>query len=56
MGCVLDDITKFLKMGGVHLHDNTDKNEQKLQKRLLDLVRQNILAHDAYDRVRPTGS
>ena len=43
-------------MGGVHLHDSTAKNEQKLQKRLLDLANQNILARDAYDRVRPTGS
>ena len=40
----------------VHLHDNTAKNEQKLQKRLLDLANQNILARDVYDRVRPTGS
>ena len=56
MGSILHDKTKFLNMGGVDLHDNTAKNEQKLQKRLLDLVHQNILARDAYDRVRPTGS
>ena len=56
MGSILEDKTKFLNMGGVHLHDNTAKNEQKLQKRLLDLVNQNILARDVYDRVRPTGS
>ena len=43
-------------MGGVDLHENTAKNEQKLQKRLLDLVHQNILARDVYDRVRPTDS
>ena len=44
-------------MGGVDLHDNTAKNEQKLQKRLLDLVYQNILlARDVYDRARPKGS
>ena len=53
---ILHDKTKFLNMGGVDLHDNTAKNEQKLQKRLLDLVHQNILARDVYDRVRPTGS
>ena len=35
MGSILDDKTKFLNMGGVDLHDNTAKNEQKLQKRLL---------------------
>ena len=51
MGCILDDKTKFLNMGGVDLRDNTAKNEQKLQKRLLDLVHQNILARDVYDRI-----
>ena len=56
MGSILHDKTKFLNMGGVDLHDNTAKNEQKLRKRLLDLVHQNILARDVYDRVRPTGS
>ena len=29
-------------LGGVHLHDNTAKNEQKLQKRLIDLTNQKI--------------
>ena len=43
-------------MGGVDLHDNTTKNDQKLQKLLLDLVHQNILARDVYDKVRPAGS
>ena len=43
-------------MGGVDLHDNTAKNKQKLQKHLLDLVHQNILARDVYGGVRPTGS
>ena len=56
MGCILDDKTKFLTMCGVDLHDNTAKNKQRLQKRLLDLVHQNILARDVYDRVQPTGS
>ena len=46
MGCILDDKTKFLNMGGVDLHDNTAKIEQKLQKRLIDLVHQNIRARD----------
>ena len=56
MGSILEDKTKFLNMGVVHLHDNTAKNEQNLQKRLLDLANQNILTRDVYDRVRPTGS
>ena len=56
MGCILGDKTKLLKMGAVDLHGNTAKNEQKWQKGLLDLVYQNILARDVYDRVRPTGS
>ena len=55
MGNILEDKTKFLHMGSVNLHSNTAKNEQTLQKRLLDLVNQNILAH-VYDRIRPTGS
>ena len=40
MGSILEDKTKFLNMGGVYLHDNTAKNEQKLQKHLLDLANQ----------------
>ena len=55
MSSILDDKTKFFNMGGVDLHDNTAKNEQKLQKRLLDLANQKILAPNVYDRVRPTG-
>jgi len=51
MGCVLDDKANFFNMGGVDLHDNTAKNEQKLQKRLLDLVEQNILANDGDNKV-----
>ena len=54
MGSILDDKTKVLNVGGVDLHDNTAKKEQKLKKRLL--VHQNILAHDVYHRARPTGS
>ena len=38
MSSILDDKTTFLNMGGVDLHDNTAKNEQKLQKCLLDLA------------------
>ena len=56
MSSILDDKAKFLNMGRVHLHDNTAKNEQKLQTRLLDLANHNILALDVYDSVRPTDS
>ena len=56
MSSIVDDKTKFWNMSGVDLHDNTAKKEQKLQKRLLDLANQKILARDVYDRVRPTGS
>ena len=56
MCSILEDKTNFLNMGGVHLHDNTAKTEQKLQKPLLDLANQTILARDVYDRVRRTGS
>ena len=56
MGNILDDKTKLLNMGSVDQHDNTAKTEQKLQKRLLNLVNQKILTRDIYDRIRPTGS
>ena len=56
MGYILDDKTKFFNTGSVDQHDNTAKTEQKLQKRLLDLVNQKILTRDIYDRIRPTGS
>ena len=56
MGSILDDKTKFSNRGGLHMDDNVAKNEQKLQKRLLDLAYQNILARDVYDRARRTGS
>jgi len=56
MGYILDDKTKCLNKGGVDVHSNTTKSEQKVQKLLLDLVQQTILARDVYDRVRPTGS
>ena len=55
LGYILDDKTKFFNMGSVDQHDNTAKTEQKLQKRLLDLVNQKILTRDIYDRIRPTG-
>ena len=56
MDNIIDDKTKFLNMGSVDQHDNTAKTEQKLQKRLLDVVNQKILTRDIYDRIRPTGS
>ena len=43
-------------MGSVEQHDSTVKTEQKVQKRLLDLVNQKVLTCDIYDRIRPTGS
>ena len=56
MCSILEDKTKLLNMGGVHLHDKMAKIEQNLQIRLLDLANPNILARDAYDRAQPTGS
>ena len=56
MGSNTGDKNKFLNMGSVDLHNNMAKNEQRLQKCLLDLANQNILARDVYNRVRPTGS
>ena len=56
MSSILDDQTMFLNMAGIYLHENTAKNKQKLQQRLLDLANQKILARDVYDRDRSTGS
>ena len=53
MDDILDDKTKFTKIGDVNQHDNTAKNEQKLQKRLLELVHKKVLARGVYDRIRP---
>ena len=53
---ILNGKTKFVNMGSVNLHENTAKNEQKLQKRFLHLVNQDILALGVYDRIRPTSS
>ena len=47
MDDILDDKTKFTKISTVNQHDNTAKNEQKLQKRLLELVNQKVLARGA---------
>ena len=55
MGSILDDRTKFWNIGCVDLNGNTAKNEQKLQKHK-DLANRNILAHDVYDRFRPTAT
>ena len=55
MDDILEDKTK-IKIGDVNQHDNTAKNEQKLQKRLLELVNKKVLARGVYDRIRPTGS
>ena len=56
MGDVLNDNSKFEKLGDVEQFDKTARLEQKLQKRLLELVNKKQLARGIYDRIRPTGS
>ena len=53
---ILLDKEKFEKLGDVETQDKTAKLEQKLQKRLLELVNSKVLTNEVYDRIRPTGS
>ncbi len=50
MGDILNDENKFEKLFNVEKHDKTAKIEPKLQKRLLELVKKNLLTQEIYDR------
>lgn len=56
MSAILNDTNTFVPLGPVSTHDKTSRNEAKLQKYLLGLVKSNNLPRDIYDEVRPTGS
>ena len=56
MNKILDDQSKFKRHGPVSFNDNTAIIELRLQKRLLDLVKADLMPKGIYDAIRPTGS
>ena len=55
MNEILDDQSKFKRLGPVSSNDNTTSIESRLQKRLLDLVKADLMPKWIYDAIRPTG-
>ena len=56
MNELLDDQSKIKRFGPVSSSDNTASIESRLQKRLLDLVKADLMPKWIYDAIRPTGS
>ena len=56
MSVILDDKSKFLALGPVTTHDNTEKTERKLIARLRQLVKEKKLPSEVQAAIRPTGS
>ena len=56
MNKTLDDQSKFKRLGPVSSSGNTASIESRLQKRLLDLVKADLIPKWIYDAIRPTGS
>ena len=56
MNEILDDQSKFKRLGKVSSNDNTASIESCLQKRLLDLVKADLKPKWIYDGIRPAGS
>ena len=56
MNEILDDQLKFKKLGPVSSNDNTASIESRLLKRLLDLVKADLMPKQIYDAIRPTES
>ena len=50
------DQSKFKRLGPVSCNDNTASFESRLSKRLLNLVKADLMPKWIYDAVRPTGS
>ena len=53
---ILDDPSKFEKLGPTPSNDNTANIESKLQKRLLELFKEDLIPKSLYQNIRPTGS
>ena len=56
MNSTLEDETKFLTLGPSSKMDNTSKIESRIQRRLLQLHKDDLLPANLYDLIRPTGS
>ena len=55
MDAILEDTNKFLKLGDFSF-DESQKLENKLQKRLLELFRRKFTLKEVYEFIRPVGS
>ena len=56
MNSILENETKFLTLGPSSEKDNTSKIECRIQRRLLQLHKDDLLPANLYDLIRPTGS
>ena len=56
MNKILDDQSKFKRLGPVSSNDSTAGIESRLQKRLPDLVTADLMPKWTYDAIRSTGS
>ena len=56
MNKILDDQSKYKRLSPVSSNDNTASIESRLQKRLLDLVKADLMPKWIYNAIRPTGS
>ena len=56
MNSILEDKTKFLTLGPSSEKDNTSNIESRIQRRLLQLPKNDLLPANLYDLIRPTGS
>ena len=55
MTTILDDTTKFLKIGDLSF-DDTHKLEIKLQKQYLELFKKKFISREVYELIRLIGS
>ena len=56
MMTILNDANKFLDFGPVTSNDNTAKIETQIQRRLLQLNKEELISNTEYKAIRPTGS
>ena len=56
MNSILDDSSKFEKLGSVEENDNSLIIKKKIQRRLLELLNDNIIQQAVYNDIRPSGS
>ena len=52
---ILDDPSKFVKLGPTSSNGNTADIESKLQKRFLELFQEDLIPKSLYQNIRPTG-